>query len=369
MVEKSPDMLRTSPINSQYSNPGMTPSCESNLPIALHKAMQEEMLALEKNDTWDLVPLPSGDDVVGVQKFKSNLQANFQTKNLGYLQYFLGIEVVRSKYKIYLCQRKYVVDMLNEIGMLGCRLVDTLMDPNVKLVGDQSALLDDSRQYRILVGKLNYFTVTRPDISFAVSVVNQFLDTSRTSHWDAVIRILRYLKSAPEKGFLYQNHGHTNIEGYSDADWAGSVSDRRSTTGYCVFVGGNLVSWKSKKQTVVSKSSAESEYRAMNHTVCELVWLKSMLLEIGFEHKQPMNLVCDNQAVVHITSNQVFHERTKHIEVDCHFIREKLLDGVIKTSHVPSVDRLADLFTKSLGCSRVKYICNKLGAYDIYAST
>ncbi|XP_071927547.1 uncharacterized mitochondrial protein AtMg00810-like isoform X1 [Coffea arabica] len=311
----------------------------------------------------------TGDDVVGIQKLKSNLQANFQTKDLGHLQYFLGIEVARSKYGIYLCQRKYVLDMLSEVGMLGCRPVDTPMDPNVKLAGDQGALLDDPKQYRRLVGKLNYLTVTRPDISFAVSVVSQFLDTPRTSHWDAVIRILRYLKSAPGKGLLYQNHGHTDIEGYSDADWAGSASDRRSTTGYCVFVGGNLVSWKSKKQTVVSRSSAESEYRAMAHTVCELVWLKSMLLELGFEHKQPMNLVCDNQAAVHIASNPVFHERTKHIEVDCHFIREKLLDGVIKTSHVPSVDQLADVFTKSLGGSRVKYICNKLGAYDIYAPT
>ncbi|XP_071921533.1 uncharacterized mitochondrial protein AtMg00810-like [Coffea arabica] len=311
----------------------------------------------------------TGDDVVGIQKLKSNLQANFQTKDLGHLQYFLGIEVARSKYGVYLCQRKYVLDMLSEVGMLGCRPVDTPMDPNVKLAGDLGALLDDPKQYRRLVGKLNYLTVTRPDISFAVSVVSQFLDTPRTSHWDAVIRILRYLKSAPGKGLLYQNHGHTDIEGYSDADWAGSASDRRSTTGYCMFVGGNLVSWKSKKQTVVSRSSAESEYRAMAHTVCELVWVKSMLLELGFEHKQPMNLVCDNQAAVHIASNPVFHERTKHIEVDCHFIREKLLDGVIKTSHVPSVDQLADVFTKSLGGSRVKYICNKLGAYDIYAPT
>ena len=157
------------------------------------------------------------------------------------------------------------------------------------------------------------------------------------------------------------------IEGYSDADWAGSLGDRRSTTGYCAIVGGNLVSWKSKKQTVVARFSAELEYRAMAHTTCELVWLKHLLEELGFPQTTPMSLLCDNQAAIHIASNPVFHERTKHIEVDCHFVREKMLQNIIRTVNVKSADQLADLFTKALGGIRVKYICNKLGAYDMYA--
>ncbi len=308
----------------------------------------------------------TGDDNVGIQSLKSFLQTKFQTKDLGSLRYFLGIEVARSKMGINLSQRKYVLDLLEETGLLGAKSVDSPMEPNVKLDAEKGEYLGDPSRYRRLVGKLNYLTVTRPDISFATSVVSQFMESPRTGHWDAVIRILRYLKGTPGRGLLYRNYGHIQIQGYTDADWAGSY-DRRSTSGYCVFMGGNLVSWKSKKQTVVARSSAESEYRAMAYATCELVWLKHLLQELGFEHSSPMELMCDNQAATHIASNPVFHERTKHIEVDCHFVREKLQEGLIKTPYVKSEDQLADLFTKSLRGSRVNFICSKLGAYDIYA--
>ncbi|RVW34023.1 Retrovirus-related Pol polyprotein from transposon TNT 1-94 [Vitis vinifera] len=210
-------------------------------------------------------------------------------------------------------------------GNSNCKPVDTPMDPNVKLVPGQGEPLGDPGRYRRLVGKLNYLTITRPDISFPVSVVSQFLQSPCDSHWDAVIRILRYIKSTPGQGVLYENRGHTQVVGYTDADWAGSPTDRRSTSGYCVFIGGNLISWKSKKQDVVARSSAEAEYRAMALATCELIW-----------------------PALHIASNPVFHERTKHIEVDCHFIREKIASGCVATSFVNSNDQLADIFTKSL---------------------
>jgi len=217
------------------------------------------------------------------------------------------------------------------------------------------------------VGKLNYLTLTKPNISFPVSVVSQFLNSPCDSHWNAVVRILKYIKRAPGKGLVFTDRGHTNIVGYSDADWAGDASDRRSTSGYCIFVGGNLISWKSKKQTVVARSSTEVEYRAMAHATSELVWLKRLLQELSFCKVGQMELVCDNQLALHLSSNPVFHERTKHIEVDYHFIREKILSGVIKTSFVNSKDQLADIFTKSLRSPRITYICDKMDAYDMYA--
>ncbi|RVW92475.1 Retrovirus-related Pol polyprotein from transposon RE1 [Vitis vinifera] len=227
-----------------------------------------------------------GSDQDGIQKLKQHLFTHFQTKDLGKLKYFLGIEIAQSSFGVVLSQRKYALDILEETGMLDCKPIDTPMDPNVKLVPGQGEPLRDPG-----------------DID--------------DSHWDAVIRILRYIKSTPGQGVLYENRGHTQVVGYTDADWVGSPTDKRSTSGYCV------------------------------------------LLE--------MKLICDNQAALHIAFNPVFHERTKHIEVDCHFIREKIASGCVATSFVNSNDQLADIFTKSLRGPRIKYICNKLGAYDVYA--
>ena len=161
--------------------------------------------------------------------------------------------------------------------MLDSKSVDTPMDPNVKLVPGQKESLGDPERYRRLVGKLNYLTITRPYIYFPVSVVSQFLQSSCDSHWDAIIRILRCIKSTPGQGVLYENRGHTQVVGYTDVDWAGLPTYRRSTSGYCVFIGGNLISRKSKKQHVVARSNSEAEYRAMTLVTCELIWLRHHL--------------------------------------------------------------------------------------------
>ncbi|RVW61630.1 Retrovirus-related Pol polyprotein from transposon RE1 [Vitis vinifera] len=246
----------------------------------------------------------TGSDQDGIQKTKATSFTHFQTKDLGKLKYFLGIEIAQSSSGVVLSQRKYALDILEETGMLDCKPVDTPMDPNVKLVPGQGEPLGDPGRYRRLVGKLNYLTITRPDISF------------------------------PAKVYCSENRGHTQVVGYTDADWAGSPTDRRSTSGYCVFIGGNLISWKSKKQDVVARSSAEAEYRAMALATCELIWLRHLLQELRFGKDEQMKLICDNQAALHIASNPVFHERTKHIEVDCHFIREKIASGCVATSFV-----------------------------------
>ncbi|KAG4940850.1 hypothetical protein JHK87_044721 [Glycine soja] len=234
-------------------------------------------------------------------------------------------------------------------------------------MADQSEAYPDPERYRRLVGKLIYLTITRPDISFAVGVVSQFMQNPHLDHWNAVMRILRYVKKAPGQGLLYEDKGSTQLSGYCDADWAGCPMDRRSTSGYCVFIGGNLISWKSKKQTVVARSSAEAEYRSMAMVTCELMWIKQFLQELRFCEELQMKLYCDNQAALHIASNPVFHERTKHIEIDCHFIREKLLSKEIVTEFIGSNDQPADILTKSLRGPKIQTICTKLGAYDLYA--
>ena len=308
----------------------------------------------------------TGNDAAGISSLKTFLHSQFQTKDLGLLKYFLGIEVAKSRKGIFLSQRKYVLDLLSETGKLGAKPASTPMIPNLQLT-KEGELLEDPGRYRRLVGKLNYLTVTRPDIAYSVSVVSQYMSNPTVNHWAAVEQILCYLKGAPGRGILYKNHGHTRIECFSDADWAGSKADRRSTTGFCVFVGGNLVSWKSKKQNVVSRSSAESEYRAMAQSICEIMWINQLLTEVGLKTSMPAKLWCDNQAALHIASNPVFHERTKHIEIDCHFVREKIQQGLISTGFVRTGEQLGDLFTKALHGVRVDYLCNKLGMSNIYA--
>ena len=229
-----------------------------------------------------------------------------------------------------LSQRKYVLDMLYEIGKLGAKRCSTPMTPNVQLTKERE-LFEDLERYRSLVEKLNYLTVTYPDISYSVSVLSQYMSSPTFSHWAVVEHILCYLKEALGCGILSKEHGHTRIECFSDVDWARFMEDRRSTLGYCVFVGGNLISWKSKKQSVVSWSSAKLEYRAMTQSVCEIMWIRQLLMEVGIETSILVKLWCDNQAALHITSNTVFHERTKHIEIDYHFVREKIQLELIST--------------------------------------
>ena len=188
-------------------------------------------------------------------------------------------------------------------------------------------------------------------------------------HWAAVEHILCYLKGALRRGILYSNHGHNRLECFTDADWAGSKEDKRSTIGYCIFVGRNLVSWKSKKQSIVFRSTAESKYRAMAQSVCEIMWLHQLLMEVGIKPPVPTKLWCDTQVALHIASNPVFQEQTKHIEIDCHFVCEKIQLGLTSTGYMKSGEQLGDIFTKALNGDQISYLCNKLSMINIYDPT
>ncbi|GJR53325.1 ribonuclease H-like domain-containing protein [Tanacetum coccineum] len=197
-----------------------------------------------------------------------------------------------------------------------------------------------------LIGKLIYLTHTRPDISYAVHCLSQFMHRPLRSHLKIALKVLRYLKGSPGKGVHIIRCPKVSLETFVDADWAKCLITRKSVTGFCLFLNGSLVSWKSKKQNTLSKSTAEAEYRAMASATSETIWVLKILKDLNVGNILPVNVFCDSQAAIKIAANPVFHERTKHLEIDLHFVRDKILSGVIKTQKISSANQVADIFTK-----------------------
>lgn len=306
----------------------------------------------------------TGDDTEEISHLRNNLFTEFEMKDLGRLKYFLGIEVLRSNGGIFISQRKYVLDLLAETGMLDCKPNNTPMIVNHKLKTVEGAKLADREKYQRLVGKLIYLAHTRPDIAYAVGVVSQFMHEPQTHHMEAVMRIVRYLKGSPGKGVVFKRNGHLQIEAFTDADWAGNQINRRSTAGYFTFVGGNLVTWRSKKQKVVALSSAEAEFRGIVKGITEILWLRKLMDEIGFPLKTPTKLFCDNEAAISISENPVQHDRTKHVEVDRHFIKEKIENRIVELPSIRSEDQLADILTKAVTGMIFESVLRKLSIED-----
>ncbi|KAK0580519.1 hypothetical protein LWI29_002881 [Acer saccharum] len=282
----------------------------------------------------------TGNDEKEREALKQCLVREFEIKELGRLKYFLGIEVAHSEQGILISQNKYVIDLLKETGKLACKPANTRIDLNHKLGEAKEDVAVNRETYQRLVGKLIYLSQTRSDIAYAAN---------------------------PGKGILFKRNTGLVLEAYTDVDYAGSVVDRRSTSGYCTFLGGNLVTWRSKKQNVVARSSAEAEFRAMAQGVCELLWLKIILEDLKVKWEGPMKLYCDNKSAINIAHNPVQHDKTKHIEVDRHFIKEKLDSGLICTPYVPTKGQLADVLTKGLNSGAFQDIISKLGMTNAYS--
>jgi hypothetical protein len=232
--------------------------------------------------------------------------------------------------------------------MHDCNPVKTPIDSGSKLSLLDGDLLDNPTHYRSLTGALQYLTLTRPEISYAVQQACLFMHAPRTTHLNLVKRIIRYVKGTLDLGTHISPSSISSLVAYSDADWAGCPDTRRSTSGFCVFLGDNLISWSSKRQLTVSRSSAEAEYRAVAHVVAESCWVRNLLQELHCPLDRSTVVYCDNVSAVYLSVNPVQHRRTKHIEIDIHFVRDKVQVGEVRVLHIPTASQYADIFTKGL---------------------
>ncbi|KAK8593972.1 hypothetical protein V6N12_046045 [Hibiscus sabdariffa] len=261
----------------------------------------------------------TGDDESEISYLKSLLNREFETKDLSKLRYFLGMEVARSKEGLVINQRKYVLDLLKETGFLGCKPVDTLMDINVTF-NYAAPSFQNNERFQQIVDKLIYLSLTRPDITFSVNILSQHMHNPSEENMAATYRVLKYLKGTLGHGLIFKKTSDRSVKVFTGSSWAGSLTERKSTSGYFTFLWGNLVTWRSKKQAVISRSSVEVEFRALAQGMCEGIWLLKLLREVGLNGATQFELLSDNRSVIQLAKSLVQHDRTKHVEIDQHFI-------------------------------------------------
>lgn len=211
--------------------------------------------------------------------------------------------------------------------------------------------------------------MTRPDLCYSIHLLSQFMKSPREGHLDAALRVFRYLKGSSSQGILMSSDENLDLSVYCDSDWSSCLVSRRSLSSFFVFLGDSPVTWKTKKQGTVAHSSAEAEYMAMAKATREMKWIVPLVKDLGVPVSTPVSFFCDSQAAIYIAANPVFHERTKHIERDCHSIRDAVLAGLIATKHVRTKDQLADILTKALGKPQFEVLLSNLGVKKLHTPT
>lgn len=245
--------------------------------------------------------------------------------------------------------------------MVNVKPVSTPMSSSVSLMATPGVALSDPTFYRATVGSLQYLALTRPNISFSVNRLSQFMHAPTTIHEEAVKRVLRYLAGTVTQGLFFSAKSPLNLHAFSDADWGGDKDDYSSTGAYIVYLGKQPVLWCSRKLKGVARSSTEAEYRALIEAASEIKWITSLLSELGVNSASTPTLFCDNIGETYLSANPVFHSRMKHLALDYHFVREQVQGGVLRVSHICLADQLADALTKPLPRARFTDLAVKVG--------
>lgn len=336
--------------------------------IGFKKSLADESLFVQHLGTSFVYMLIYVDDIIitgtsmaAITRVIDLLAAKFSLKDLGELSYFLGMEATRTSDGLHLTQMKYIIDLLRKTKISDAKPVATPMSSGQVLTLSSGDIISDLSTYRATVGSLQYLSLTRPDIAFAVNRLSQYMHQPRTLHWEAVKRVLRYLVGTANLGIFFSAKSPFNLRAYSDADWADNRDDYTSTGAYITYLGHQPVSWSSKKQTGVARSSTEAEYRALTAAATEVKWLTSLMSELGLKSKDIPVLYCDNIGATYLSANPVFHSRMKHLALDYHFVREQVQDKALRVAHICSADQLVDALTKPLPRARFLELSSKIG--------
>jgi hypothetical protein len=250
--------------------------------------------------------------------------------------------------------------MLFKFGMADCKSILTPLDRTIKHRPDSGKVCDPTR-FRRIIGNLVYLTITRPDLSYSIGVISQYMARPTEEHLQSALRILRYVSGTKDQGLLYRTVTAVQLANFTDADWAGNAADHRSTSGYAFSLGSAAVASSSKKQPTVALSSTEADYRGAVVATCEAIWLKRLLKELHEEVSDPTVIYCDNLSSIQLAKNPIFHAQTKHIEVHYHYVREHVLSSEVELQYVRTDRQIADIFTKPLGLDKLRQFSGALG--------
>eukprot|EP00253_Pinus_taeda_P010494 PITA_10494 len=306
-----------------------------------------------KNDSYDDL-LMKGNNESYIASIKKEMGKSFEMTDLGYVHYYLGIEVTQHPMSIFLSQKKYIGDLLSRFGMTECNPLTTPMKQNLKLTSIEGNEFEDATKYRQLLGSLNYLTTTRRDISFAVGILSRFMQKPCEGHWSTTKRVLKYLKGTQDFGIKYTQVDDFRLIGYSDSDFDGDKETGASTSGYAMSLGSGVVSWRSHKQSVPADSKTEEKYVAAAEATKIIVWLRKILEDLQVKQVQSTPLMIENTSAIKLAKNPKFHDQTKHINTKYHLIRHHVEAKTIHLRHYSTNEQIADIFTNALGREKLE---------------
>jgi hypothetical protein len=289
----------------------------------------------------------------------------FSMSDLGLLRYYLGLEVKQENGCTTITQSAYARNILEKAGLADCNATKAPMEARCSLSQESKEAPADAKLYRSIIGSLRYLVHTRADISFAVGYLSRFMEAPANDHFAALKYLLRYIAGTLTHGCAYRRGDNEELIGFSDSDHAGDVDSRKSTSGVLFFFGSSPISWQSQKQKVVATSSCEAEYIAATTAASQGVWLARLLGELLNQRAAPFTLFIDNKSAISLCKNPVLHDRSKHIDLRYHYIRDCVEKGKVEVEFIRTEDQKADILTKPLGRVRFQALRDKVGIVDV----